>query len=145
MKIIVVGVDGSEQGNVALGFAAEEAAMRSASLRVVCAWEVPTIVAPLIAYPPEPIEPFREDAEGIVRTALAKVAELQPSVACEGKAVLGHPAEVLLTEAESAGMIVVGHRGRGGFASLMLGSVTHHVVNHARCPVIVVRKAESSA
>lgn len=51
----------------------------------------------------------------------------------------GQPAAVLLKEAEQADMIVVGSRGRGGFANLLLGSVTQQVVHHAPCPVVVVR------
>ncbi len=139
MTLILVGVDGSEHADRALEFAAEEAALREARLLVVCAWELPTLVAPLIAYPPESSEAFRNDAESIARAAVAKVADLHPSVRCEGRAMQGHPAEILLAEGEGADMIVVGHRGRGGFASLVLGSVVQHVVHHARCPVVIVR------
>jgi nucleotide-binding universal stress UspA family protein len=67
------------------------------------------------------------------------VAELQPVVTCEGRAIEGQPAGVLLKEAEQADMIVVGSRGHGGFANLLLGSVTQQVVHHAPCPVVVVR------
>lgn len=140
MKTIVVGVDGSEGGEAALAFAAQEAALRGARLLVVCAWEIPVMIAPEgAAYPAESFQAFPDNAESIVRAAVARVAELQPSVACEGKAVEGHPAEVLLKEAVQADMIVVGNRGHGGFASLLLGSVTQHVVHHAHCPVVVVR------
>lgn len=140
MKTIVVGVDGSEHGEAALAFAAQEAALRGARLLVVCAWESSAVIAPIAAaYPAESFEVFRDSAESIARAAVARVAELQPSVACEGKAVEGRPAEVLPKEAEQADMIVVGNRGRGGFASLLLGSVTQHVVHHAPCPVVVVR------
>ena len=68
-------------------------------------------------------------------------ARLQPSVEREGETLEGHPAEVLLEEARDASLIVVGNRGRGGFASLLLGSVSHQVVHHAPCPVTVVRRA----
>jgi len=139
METIVVGVDGSEQGEAALAFAAKEAALRGARLLVISVWEAPAMVAPIVGYPPDPLEAYRESAESIAQAAVARVAELQPSVACEGKAVKGHPAEVLLKEAERADMIVVGNRGRGGFASLLLGSVTQHLVHHAQCPVVVVR------
>ena len=74
-----------------------------------------------------------------MQAAVARVAELQPSVSCEGKAVEGHPTAAILKEAEQADMIVVGSRGRGGFANLLLGSVTQQVVHHALCPVVVVR------
>lgn len=53
--------------------------------------------------------------------------------------VEGHPAEALLDAADGADLLVVGSRGRGGFASALLGSVSQHVTHHARCPVVVIR------
>ena len=142
---IVVGVDGSECARAALGFAAEEAALRGARLRVVSAWEVPPAVyagglAPILDQ--TTLDGFRESAEAVISGAVAEVKHLQPAVDCEGAAVEGQPAEVLLQEAREAFLIVVGNRGRGGFASLLLGSVSQQVVHHAACPVLVVRAAE---
>lgn len=122
---ILVGVDGSKYAEAALEFAAEEASLRAARLLIVFAWE--------------PHEGFSGEAEITTQWAVARVAELQPEVACEGKAIGGHPAAVLLKEAEDANMIVVGSRGRGGFTSLLLGSVSQQVVHQATCPVVVVR------
>jgi nucleotide-binding universal stress UspA family protein len=139
MKTIVVGIDGSEHGEAALAFAAEEAALREAHLLIVCAWENPMVVSPMGFCPAEMFEGLAENARSIAEAAVARVAELQPLGTCEGKAVEGHPAAVLLKEAEQANMIVVGSRGRGGFASLLLGSVSKRVVHHAPCPVVVVR------
>jgi nucleotide-binding universal stress UspA family protein len=140
MKAIVVGVDGSHHAESALAFAAEEAALRKARLIVVCAWDMPmSLVQPMGSYAPEVFEGLAESSAEIVKAAVAQVAVLQPLVACEGKTVEGHPAEVLVQEAERADMIVVGSRGRGGFANLLLGSVTQQVVHHASCPVVVVR------
>jgi nucleotide-binding universal stress UspA family protein len=139
MKTIVIGVDGSEHAEAALRFAAEEAALRGARLLIVSTWESPTMVASMGVYLPEAVEGFREEAESIVHAAVARARELQPQVACDGRAVRGHPAEVLLKEAEQADMIVVGSRGRGGFTSLLLGSVSQQLVHHALGPVVVVR------
>jgi nucleotide-binding universal stress UspA family protein len=139
VNTILVGVDGSEHGDAALVFAAEEAALRGASLLVVCAWEPPMMIAPLGVYTAEAFESLGENSKNIVRAAVARVAEIQPKVVCEGKAVEGQPAAELLKAAESANIIVVGSRGHGGFASLLLGSVTQQVVHHARCPVVIVR------
>ena len=97
------------------------------------------VAAPMGFYPAEAFEGLAENARSITEAAVARVAELQPLGTCEGKAVEGQPAAVLLKEAEQAGMIVVGSRGRGGFATLLLGSVTQQVVHHAPCPVVVVR------
>src|SRR5450759_4903408 len=135
MKTIVVGVDGSKHGEAALGFAAQEAALRGARLLIVCAWEIPMMIEPVGVYAADSFEGLPDDAESTVQAALARVAELQPLVACEGKAIEGQPAAILLKEAQDAEMIVVGSRGRGGFASLLLGSVSQQVVHHAPCPL----------
>jgi nucleotide-binding universal stress UspA family protein len=142
METIVVGVDGSTCAHAALETAAREAALRGAGLRVVCVWEVPPTVfaggfAP--ALDQTALESFREQAELVVQEAVAAVRRLQPNVPCQGEAMEGQPAELLVQEAHDASLIVVGNRGRGGFASLLLGSVSQQVVHHAPCPVLVVR------
>jgi nucleotide-binding universal stress UspA family protein len=138
MKTIVVGIDGSKHAEAALELAAEEAFLRGARLVIVSAWELPSGLTPGV-YPPEVLDGPRADADRLVKAAVARVAELQPNVACEGKVIEGQPAAVLLKEAEHAHMLVVGSRGRGGFASLLLGSATQQVIHHALCPVVVVR------
>ena len=57
----------------------------------------------------------------------------------EAKVSYGHPAEVLIDESADADLLVVGHRGHGGFAGMHIGSVSIHCVNAAHCPVTVVR------
>lgn len=142
METIVVGVDGSECASAALAFAVAEAALRRARLVVVAVWEVPPAVygggfAP--ALDAETLHGFSEGARGIAEAAVVAAKKAQPSVVCEAKAVEGQAAAVLLQEASDATLIVVGNRGRGGFASLLLGSVSQQVVHHAACPVVVVR------
>jgi nucleotide-binding universal stress UspA family protein len=146
MATVVVGVDGSNGARAALEFAAHEAAMRAARLRVVCAWEIPPIVyaegfAP--GMDASTLRGFADGAETLVREAVTAAKELEPSLEAEGKVVEGQPAQELLEEARGADLIVVGNRGHGGFASLLLGSVSHQVVQHAACPVAVVRAAET--
>jgi nucleotide-binding universal stress UspA family protein len=143
MDTIVVGVDGSNCAREALKFAAHEAALREARLRIVCAWEIPPAIygggfAPVLDQ--ETLDGFRVGADGVVEGALAQAKGLEPAVECEPRVAEGQPADVLLREADDADLIVVGNRGHGGFASLMLGSVSHQVVQHARCPVTVVRE-----
>ena len=144
MEAIVVGVDGSEGGAAALEFAAQEAAFRGARLRVVSAWQMPVVTAnPRDFGPPlgaETWDAFRLGAEQIAENALAEVKKLHPSLEGEALAVLGHPADVLLEQSTDAALIVVGRRGLGGFRSLLLGSVSHQVVQHATCPVVVVNQ-----
>lgn len=138
METIVVGVDGSQGARAALEYATREAALRRAQLRVVYAWQISPVVYSS-GYAPDLDEGFNEAAETLAREAVAAVKELDGTVECEGEAVEGQPALVLLREARDADLIVVGNRGHGGFASLLLGSVSHQVVQHAHCPVTVVR------
>jgi nucleotide-binding universal stress UspA family protein len=117
METIVVGVDGSVCARAALQFAAREAALRKARLRIVCAWEIPPAVygggfAPTLDQPT--LDGFRAGAETVAQEAVAAAKELQSTIECEGKAVQGQPAEVLLEEARDADLIVVGNRGHGG-------------------------------
>jgi len=128
---IVVGIDGSDGARAALRWAAEEAQRRGAHLEVVRAWS--------FVDQPEPFDPqFGEDD---VRTAVAK-----DLVACgidEQDVTVRTPcalaAGALLEAAVGASLLVVGARGLGGFAGLLLGSVSQQVVHHAPCPVLVVR------
>ena len=133
---------------MALEFAAAEAALRNARLRVVSAWEVPVAAygggfAP--ALDQATFDAFREQAQSVADEAVAAARKLQPSLDCEGEAVEGQPAAALLERAAGATLIVVGNRGLGGFKSLLLGSVSQQVVHHASCPVVVVHgKQETS-
>jgi nucleotide-binding universal stress UspA family protein len=142
-ETIVVGVDGSEGGAAALEFAAGEAAFRGARLRIVSAWQIPVAVYGAGFAPPpdsEALDAFRVGAEKVADDAFAAAKELQPSLEGEALAVQGHPADVLLEQASDAALIVVGRRGLGGFRSLLLGSVSQQVVQHATCPVVVVNQ-----
>jgi nucleotide-binding universal stress UspA family protein len=151
--LIVVGVDGSDPSRAALEFALEEAARRSARVRVVIAfhpaesWPVVYGMAPVMAVPPSP----QELAEAAERTAEQTVAEATAHVGGGARAVdvevrvaPGGAAQVLVDQAADADLLVVGHRGRGGFASACLGSVGLQCVLHARCPVTVVRPPATS-
>jgi hypothetical protein len=94
METIVVGVDGSEGARAALAFAAREAALRKARLRIVCAWEIPPAVygggfAPTLDQPT--LDGFRTGAETVVQEAVAAAKELQSTIECEGRAVQGQP------------------------------------------------------
>ena len=62
-----------------------------------------------------------------------------PGVPVTGEVAEGHPADVLVRTATGADLLVVGSRGHGGFAGMLLGSVSSHAVHHAVCPVLVVR------
>lgn len=138
MDLVVVGVDGSEHGDAALVFAAEEAALRKAALRIVCAWQTPAGMTMEAGVVPGVFESFREEAGTIVREAADKVSESYPEVSVELKVVNGHPVTGLLAESRDAALLVVGSRGRGELAGMLLGSVSHHIIHQAHCPVTVV-------
>jgi nucleotide-binding universal stress UspA family protein len=139
--MIVVGIDGSQGAARALDAAIAEATAHEQRLRVICAWHVPAIVYPSGYVPTEVlvVDDYRNAAERIVQEAIEHVNEVAPEITCDGRAVVGQAAEVLLEAADSASLLVVGNRGRGGFASLLLGSVSLQLVYHASCPVLVVR------
>lgn len=141
MQTVLVGVDGSECAATALTFAAEEASRRHARLRIVMAWNVPAGVYAAgfgAILDDSTFNAFGEQAQSIVDEAVETVAKTHPTLSCEGRALEGQPAAVLLEQAADVALIVVGSRGLGGFASLLLGSVSQQVVHHATCPVVVV-------
>jgi len=148
VKTIVVGVDGSEGGAAALEFAAAEAAFRGARLHIASAWQVPVVSYGVDLAPPPDLatwDAFRERAQEIADDALATAQRLHPSLEGEALAVQGQPADVLLEQGADAALIVVGRRGLGGFRSLLLGSVSQQVVQHATCPVVVVNQPATAS
>jgi nucleotide-binding universal stress UspA family protein len=141
-KPIVVGVDGSESSLVAARFAAVEAGLRNRPLRLVYAYAWPIAHTPL-AVPPYGLseKATRDEAERVVAAAVKAVGAHAGGVAVAGRAVGGAAAAVLESAAADACMMVVGSSGRGGLASLLLGSVAAGVAMHAHGPVVVVRQS----
>ena len=143
MNMIVVGIDHSEQAKKALRFALEEAKLRNAKLRVVHAWQYGTIGTTGIGgYTPvvgADVNEVREAAEHVLEDTLRESLSDTDSVEIERRVVEGRPAGVLVNESGDADMLVVGSRGHGGFAELLLGSVSQQVSHHAACPVVIVR------
>jgi len=139
MNVIVVGVDGSRGGEAALHFAAREASLRHAALEVVSAYHVPAAVyAGGFVPPADMISGFREASEELAERGADEMQAEYPDLDVRFRSCQGQPAEVLVEEAESADLLVVGSRGLGGFKSLLLGSVSHQVAQHATCPVVIV-------
>ncbi len=132
---IVVGVDGSDSSLAALEWALEEARLRSGQVHVVTAWHYPVIGD--AAGKAEDHDSFGDNARHAHADALRRASETGLTVT--GEVTEGHPADVLLKAAAGADLLVVGSRGHGGFAGMLLGSVSSHAVHHAQCPVLVVR------
>jgi nucleotide-binding universal stress UspA family protein len=141
MGVIVVGVDGSEASQEALRYALRQAKREGKRVRAVNAWHVPAIayggpgVAPLI----DLRAVFAEDADAILTKMFEAVESEKGEVEIERVVREGRPASVLTEEAESADLLVVGSRGLGGFAELLLGSVSHECAQRAPCPTVIVR------
>jgi nucleotide-binding universal stress UspA family protein len=139
MPGIVVGIDGSKAADAALTFAFEEAKLRQLPLRIVCAWEVPSIEYAGAAFVPTP--DLASSAEREADDVLARAAAtLGPDcgIHVETAAVHGHPATVLVEQAKDATLLVVGSRGHGALATLVLGSVSKAVVHHCPVPLTIV-------
>ena len=136
-KRIVVGVDGSPSSMKALRWTIRQAKLTGAEVEAVTAWSYPSGYgwAPFS----EGAVDFEGDAGKILVEALAEVSGIAPDVVVEPLVAQGHAADVLVRAAEGADLLVVGSRGHGGFAGMLLGSVSQHCVQHARCPVLVLR------
>ena len=143
MNVIVVGVDNSDGAKAALVFAHEEARLRKATLRAIHAWQFGFIGYTGFegAVPPVggDINDLRAAAaaalDATVRAAIPDSGDVQ----IEQRVVEGTPGAVLVDESHDADLLVVGSRGHGGFAQLLLGSVSQQCAHHAACPVVIVR------
>jgi nucleotide-binding universal stress UspA family protein len=143
---IIVGVDGSQPSYAALRWAAAEAVRRETPLRIVLAHDWPYF-GDLPLPPADAQSTLATDraAQQIVTEAIALAKEAEPGVTVTGEAHLGHPTATLMERAGRDGMVVVGDRGRGGFARLLLGSIGSQVATHATGPVVIVRGTSDRA
>lgn len=145
--VIVVGFDGSDSAQNALRWALDEAEQRNGEIRLVTAWSKP----PMSWYPAlletAAGEIVAEDSPGQVAETIQ--AEALKIASSRGAAATGNvvhtdsPASAILNAAKNADLVIIGSRGHGGFPGLHLGSVSHQVISHAPCPVLVVRPKAS--
>jgi nucleotide-binding universal stress UspA family protein len=134
-KRIVVGVDGSDHGNAALHWAVDEAKAHAAEIVAVFAWQMPLIGIPG-AFDAEELEKLcmnflEETVAAVVPTPPVPITKLVAH---------GDVSASLIEAAKSTDMLVLGSRGRGGFAGLKLGSVSSECVQHAACPVVIIKQ-----
>jgi nucleotide-binding universal stress UspA family protein len=140
---IVAGVDGSPSSLSALRWAIRQAGLTGATVDAVIAWHYPAAAAGY-GWAPIGMEQaggfdFREISEKIVADAVSTTLDPASDVRVRALIAEGNPAQVLLDAAAGADLLVVGSRGHGGFAEALLGSVSQHCVQHASCPVVVIR------
>ncbi len=140
---IVVGVEGSGYARAALIWALEEAHHRDAMVEVVTCYS-PTYVpaAPDLGY--VPLDSFDlaaevEKMQGEVIDSAVAASDFGDEVEIRRTLQKGRPADTLMRVSEGAVMLVVGNRGRGGFAGLRLGSVSQAIAHHSPCPLVIVR------
>ena len=142
MSGITVGIDGSAHSSHVLEWALKEGAIRHAPVTVLTVHSVP-----MDGWTGNPIRLPRDAAdeesecqaaEELTAKALSQLGDAQPS-SVTVRAIIGFPADELIEASRTADLMVVGSRGAGGFARLMIGSVSSQVVHHAHCPVVVLR------
>lgn len=140
-ETIIVGVDGSDSSRAALQWAYDEAAHHGATLTVLASWHTPSLpIAPPADALEEGYETLpRRNALALLDDLVAGLDDRTPAVDVRTSIEEGNPAEVLIERSKGCDLRVVGSRGHGGFAGMLLGSVRPHLVAHAHCPVVVVR------
>jgi nucleotide-binding universal stress UspA family protein len=138
--VVLVGTDGSPASDVAVGFAFEEADLRGGAVSVIHGWEPPapawrSDVRPLVLDAAE----LETAEEHRLQDWVRPWRDKYPQVPVDLRLTTNRPPSALLDAAPGAELLVVGSRGHGGFAGLLLGSVSQQVIHHAACPVVVVR------
>jgi nucleotide-binding universal stress UspA family protein len=147
---VVVGIDGSDCARSALVFALDEASRRGADLHVVCAFSAPEYWATAYGMPAgPPLDELTRDIERVGRKMVDEAVGERDGAAAAVPvtvlALLGPAGKVLVEQSREADLLVLGHRGRGGLRSTVLGSVGLYCVLHAEAPVTVVRSTSSTA
>ncbi len=139
-KRVVVGVDASEGSGPAMRFAFEHAERTGAPLTALHVLQTWAPGPPYASrYVSDRFAGQIAAAEPVIDQALAADARKHPSVDLDRQIVAGSAGRVLSDASEEAALVVVGARGRGAFASMLLGSVGQSVLHHARCPVVIAR------
>ena len=140
MSGIIVGIDGSSHSQLALEWAMREATIRRQPLTVITVEQVATSGwHGMVVFPADEhfLAEARTAAQELIAKVTAQLGEVSPQPVTV-QAVFGLPAEKLIEASQDADLLVVGSRGTGGFARLLLGSVSIQVSHHARCPVAIV-------
>ena len=134
---IVVGMDGSPTSIDALQWAAGQATLLKGTIEVIVAWDwykaVGWYVPVLVGLDPE------GDAKHVLEECLTDIRAEWPDLSIRGRLAEGSPSPILVEASKDAALLVVGSRGHGEFAGMLLGSVSEYCATHAHCPVLVYR------
>ena len=141
--VIVVGIDGSTHGTEALKWSRAEARLRNARICAIHAWNIPGLLRPgeLAGRFNGLLNTLRDSAAQVLIRELETTGVEGNGVAVDEVIVKQHPAEALIRASANADLLVVGSRGLGSLAGVLLGSVSQQCVQHARCPIAVVHSA----
>jgi nucleotide-binding universal stress UspA family protein len=134
---VVVGVDGSEDARHAADWALHEATLHRGHLVVVHAWTVPALAAGQLPLTVR-VDDLQRSAEQLLAAEADRLRSLAPDAEVQTRLEFGSPIAVLIELAAHASLVVVGSRGMGRVAGLLLGSVSQAVVTRAPCPTLVV-------
>jgi len=139
-KPLVAATDGSEESMRAVEWAAREAVLHSAALRIVSAASLPRMIG-LQVRPDRDVvaDLLREERDRALAAAARRAAGMAPGLLIDTDSLPGQPAQAVAESGAGALMLVVGSRGIGAFAAMVLGSVSRYAAAHASCPVVVVR------
>lgn len=141
---VVVGIDNSPHSEAALEYGFAYAARHEVPLVALHVYP-PDVVYPMTPYPmpayraEEELARIRAEALRAVEHGLRKWTEKYPEVGVRADVAEGGAAQKLVEACRTASLLVVGTRGHGGLAGMLLGSVSHAVLRHAHCPVVVAR------
>ena len=139
---IVAGIDGSPSSLAALEWAARQADLTGSALLVVAAWRLPSTYSETgITDDYDPAA----DMQRVLDESLPAIHQSHPTLELTGQVAEGHPGPVLVDASRDADLLVVGSRGHGEFADILLGSVGMHCATHAHCPVLVYRSDRAQA
>lgn len=142
---VVAGVDGSSSSLRALRWAADHAARVEAPLVAVLAWDLTTLPTPATAgttWTLPPVDDWEHEAQQVLEQAVVSGLGASAAAGVERVVRRDQPAAGVLSTVQPADLLVLGERAHGGFARLLMGSVSRECVEHAPCPVVVVRSPE---
>lgn len=137
---VVVGIDGSPDSQQALTWAIEYAQKFDAPVEAVITWEIPVTYGYPVSFDASWYDDLEGRAQGVLDATLDAVLADKSRV--NQHVERGHPAATLVQAASSAQLLVVGSRGHGAFVGMLIGSVSQYCVQHAPCPVVVIRNQD---